>query len=297
MDLVKRMNVAINYIEEHLLENIDYEDVARLAETSNFHFQRMFSFVTGMSIAEYVRRRRLTLAAFELQRTELNIIDIAFKYGYDSHESFTRAFQKLHDIPPSYAKKEGCSLKAYPKLTFHLSIIGDVEMNYRIEKKPAFKMFGIEKIINMKDEQNFIEIPKFWNECMNNGSADKLTDASGFKMKPGYVGLMPVNGIMCYKDTGKDTFPYLIGCLMPKNGVSGDYEIVDIPDLNWAIFTTPPYTNDKLTNGIQDEWKRIFSEWFPSSGYEHANGPELEMYYIGKGNTEYCEIWIPIIKK
>lgn len=143
MDSIKKMNEALSFVEENLTDEIDYKEVARLAFCSEYHFQRMFSFLAGVSLSEYVRRRRLTIAAFELIKNDIKIIDIAIKYGYSSPDSFTRAFQNLHGITPSEARNNGHSLKAYPRMTFQLSIKGGSEMNYRIEEKEAFQIVGI----------------------------------------------------------------------------------------------------------------------------------------------------------
>jgi AraC family transcriptional regulator len=291
------MNSAIEVIENDITNEINFEMLSRIMETSVFNFQRMFSFITNVSVLEYVRRRRLTLAAFELQNSNLKIIDIAIKYGYDSHESFTRAFQKLHGITPSQAKKKGTELKAYPRLVFSLSVKGDVEMNYKIEKKPEFKMFGLEKVIITKNEQNFIDVPKFWKESHENGKLGKLIDDSGLKIDKDYEGLCALNALMCYEDTGENTFPYLIGAIVNENSNINNYKVVKIPEYKWAIFKTDYYTKEDTSNVIQNVWKRIFSEWFPTSVYKHANLPELEMYYMLKDGREYCEIWIPIDKK
>ena len=132
MDSLKKMNEALSYIEENLTHDIDLKEVARLALCSEYHFQRMFSFLAGVTLSEYIRRRRLTLAAFELTNSNLRIIDLAVKYGYSSADSFTRAFQSLHGITPSTARNNNQSLKAYPRITFQLSIKGGIEMNYRI---------------------------------------------------------------------------------------------------------------------------------------------------------------------
>lgn len=145
MDSLKRMNDALNYIEENLDGEIDFKEVARLAFCSEYHFQRMFSFLAGVSLSEYIRRRRLTVAAFELNNSNIRVIDLAVKYGYTSPDSFTRAFQSLHGITPSEARCNGKSLKAYPLMTFQLSIRGGNEMNYRIEEKEAFIIIGIKK--------------------------------------------------------------------------------------------------------------------------------------------------------
>ncbi len=126
MDFLKNMNEAIKYIEENLTNDIDFKEVARRAFCSEYHFRRMFSFLTGITLSEYIRRRRLTLAAFELKDSNVKVIDIAMKYGYNSPDSFTRAFQNLHGITPSEARNNGHSLKAYPRITFHLSIKGAI---------------------------------------------------------------------------------------------------------------------------------------------------------------------------
>jgi len=132
MDWLDRMNSAMEYIETHLSDDINYDQVAKLACCSTYHFQRMFSFITNVPLSEYIRRRRLTLAAFELQSRDKKVIDIALKYGYESPEAFSRAFKNLHDIMPSHAHNEGVTLKSYPQMSFHISIKGDSEMNYRI---------------------------------------------------------------------------------------------------------------------------------------------------------------------
>jgi AraC-type DNA-binding domain-containing proteins len=145
MDLLEKMNGALIYIEENLTNDIDFKEAARLAFCSEYHFKRMFSFLSGITLSEYIRRRRLTLAAFELINSNIRIIDVAVKYGYGSPDSFTRAFQSLHGVTPTEARNIGQSLKAYPPMTFQLSIKGGTQMNYRIEEKEAFRIIGIKK--------------------------------------------------------------------------------------------------------------------------------------------------------
>src|SRR5699024_2863379 len=139
------MNDALSFIEENLTNRIESHEVAKRALCSEYHFKRMFSFLAGVTLSEYIRRRRLTFAAFELNNSDFTIIDIAMKYGYNSPDSFTRAFKTLHGITPSEAKSNGHTIKAYPRMTVHLSIKGGIEMNYRIEEKEAFRIVGIKK--------------------------------------------------------------------------------------------------------------------------------------------------------
>jgi AraC family transcriptional regulator len=162
MDLLKNMNGAIQYIEENLADDIDFKEVARLAFCSEYHFKRMFSFLAGFSLSEYIRRRRLTLAAFELKDSNFKVIDVAMKYGYNSPDSFARAFQKLHGLTPSEARVNGHSLKAYPRMTFQLSIKGGNEMTYRIEEKEAFCIVGIKKRVPIIFNGVNPEIASMW---------------------------------------------------------------------------------------------------------------------------------------
>ena len=145
MDSLRSLNNALAYIEEHLTEEIDYSKITKIAYCSEYHFKRMFSFLSGISLSEYIRRRKLTLAALDLKDKSFRIIDIAVKYGYSSADSFTRAFHSVHGILPSEARSELTQIKAYPKMTFQLSIKGGCEMNYRIVEKEPFKLVGFKK--------------------------------------------------------------------------------------------------------------------------------------------------------
>lgn len=295
MEFLEKMNAALHYIEENLTGEIDQVRLAALAGTSVFQFQRIFGFVTGISLAEYIRRRRFTLAAIDVQTTGRRILDIAFDYGYESHESFSRAFKKIHSLSPSEARKPGVELKAYPKISFQLTIQGIEEMKYRIEKKAGFQMFGKEKVVSAVDGQNFVDIPQFWQESFADGTVGKIHEATGETFDVGYVGPYAVHAIMCYRDTGKDTFPYMIGAMVTDKCDSTGCTTVSVPELEWAVFTTDHYDESTLVETVQNVWRRIFAEWFPSSAYEHATGPELEVYCTDGPGKDYCEVWIPVV--
>ena len=160
MDSLSGMNKAMAYIEAHLTEELDYSKLAQLAYCSEYHFKRMFSFLSGISLSEYIRRRKLTLAALDLKDRELRILDVAVKYGYTSADAFSRAFQSLHGILPSEARQEGRLLKAYPRMTFQLSIKGGCELNYRIVEKESFKLAGFKRRVPMVFEGINPEITK-----------------------------------------------------------------------------------------------------------------------------------------
>lgn len=168
------MNNALGLMERMMEERLDVEEIARAAYMSPFHFQRMFHIVTGMTVAEYVRKRKLTLAAQELATTPCKVVDVALKYGYDSPESFSKAFRKIHGIAPSEARSPGVSLRAFPRLSFHLSLKGDKDMDYRIEQKEAFHVIGKPLQTTCRDGQQLRDIPAFWQTCFADGTVPRL---------------------------------------------------------------------------------------------------------------------------
>ncbi|WP_167957024.1 AraC family transcriptional regulator [Anaerosporobacter faecicola] len=276
MDTLENMRQAINYIEDNLDGQIEYSKIAQIALCSQYHFQRMFSFLTGVPLSEYIRRRRLTLAAFDLQNSNEKIIDIALKYGYNSPDSFTRAFMSVHGILPSKIREKGISLKAYPRITFSLSLKGVVEMNYRIEKKESFTVVGITQRFS---QTNLGEsVGKMWSET----PAETITQISA--LGDGLVGVY--SGM--YEDNTTD---YYIGSITEKD-CPETMCTLEIPAHTWAIFEIV----GPLPTAMADVWGRIFSEWFPTSGYEHAEAPEVEWYSQGDlGAADYkSEIWIPV---
>lgn len=284
MEWLDRMNQALEYIEAGLAADIDYDEVARLACCSSYHFARMFSFIAGATLSEYIRRRRLTLAAFELQKGGAKVIDTAFKYGYDSPEAFSRAFKALHGLSPSMVRKSGVVLKSYPKISFHISIKGDTEMNYRIEEKEGFTVFGVEMFSNMDDGKNFEEITAFWGHFYQSGMDRKLPSDP-----PGQH-----HAIMSYKEWVDGKMPYMI-CSVKKEGMdTTGFTEVSVPAARWAIFSTDVVPEGQITEPIQDIWKKIYAEWFPTSGYEHAALPDCEFYFLTEDGGEYAEIWIPL---
>ncbi|WP_373232575.1 effector binding domain-containing protein [Cohnella sp.] len=291
MDWLKRMNNAMEYVETHLSEEIDFDQVAKIAYCSTYHFQRMFSFITSVPLSEYIRRRRLTLAAFELQQSDVKVIDTALKYGYESPEAFSRAFKKMHGVMPMSAREKGIALKAYPRLSFHISIRGDVEMNYKIEEKQGFEMFGVSTVINAAGEdsfeQPFVEIPAFWTKVVSDGTADRIRAAVGLG------GNGQIHAVL-YNHQG-EKFSYMIGYFLPQSGLPGEFEKLQIPPQMYAIFPTGLYPDGQ--SGIHELWRRIWGEWFPSSNYEFANGPEFEMTYDRGNNMYEMEVWIPVVKK
>ncbi|MBL4936425.1 AraC family transcriptional regulator [Clostridium sp. YIM B02515] len=281
MDWLERMNHALDYIEGHLDDEIDYAKIAQAACSSEYHFSRMFSSISGISLSEYIRRRRLTAAAFEIQKTDIRIIDAAIKYGYESSDSFARAFQKVHGIKPSEARNKGVKLKAFPRISFQISIKGDVEMEYRIENID-FELRIIGKSEPVKTNRAFKVIPSLWNGAKKDGFMQRLIDMSWENPKCKLEGLLGV----CGKEAAitDEVFDYFMGVRYAGQDPS-DMDTLVIPPSTWAVFPN-----------VVEAWKRLYSEWIPTSGYELANLPCIECYYGPKHKPRH-ELWVPVVPK
>ncbi|WP_404457377.1 GyrI-like domain-containing protein [Oceanobacillus kapialis] len=286
MEALKRMADSLAYMEEQLDAELNVEDIAKVACMSKFHYQRMFTMLTGFTVAEYIRKRRLTLAAQELLHANTKIIDVALKYGYETPESFSKAFRKVHGISPSTVRKHGQPLKAFPKLSFQIQLKGDEEMDYRIVEKEAFSVVGKSIKTSLVDGQNQSDVPAFWEESRSNGLDKELA---------AHAGDMGIMGICLDFDKEQEQVRYFIGAEKSNKEVPTTWEEGEIPAATWAVFPV----KGPMPTAIQRVWERIFSEWFPSTGYEHAGGPEIEAYTNGDPYAEeyYSEIWVPVVKK
>jgi AraC family transcriptional regulator len=284
MDFLQNMNLAMEYIERHLTDEISPTELAGIAGCSAYHFARMFSFISGIPLSEYIRHRRLTAAAFDLQRDGVKVIDVAMKYGYDSPTSFNRAFQNLHGIPPKEARVKGRQLKSYPVMSFHLSVRGDVQMNYRIEEKGEFTIAGIkERMTMVAGEENFKRITELWANLSGDDAGKIMSLSDGF-----IEGLIGVSA-----NHDGESFDYYIAATTGGN-TETDLPTLCVRAATWAVFESV----GALPDAIVGVWRRIFSEWFPNSGYENAELPTLEIYSEGDITADdyKCELWVPIVK-
>lgn len=283
MDWITRLQNSVDHIENHLLDDLSIEEVAETAFVSSFHYQRIFSLLTGMTIGEYIRKRRLAMAGQEITCSGDKVIDIALKYGYDSPESFSKAFTRFHGISPAAARNPGSSLKSFSPLVLKITIEGGLTMEYRIENKQDFRVLVMSRMFTA--ETSSAEIPKFWNEFFSKGCN---------KVACGRF------GICCPPEKGSRQFKYGIGNYLNETSanqsdVPAGFEILDIPAGIWAVFLCV----GPMPDSIQNLWKRIYSEWLPTSGYEIVPGYDIEMYTEGNvDSSDYkSEIWLPVKKK
>lgn len=290
MNWITGIQNAIDYTEKHLTDNVNFEIAASKACSSVFHFQRMFSMLVGYTLGDYIRMRRLSLAADELHRTDDKIINIALKYGYDTPESFSRAFTRFHGITPTQARRGG-SIKSFSRLSVKLILDGGNLMDYRIEKRDAFKVICKKKQVE-KPQGNTAtaDISAFWGEVSGNGMMEKLCKYADFDKLHGVLGI-------CFSgEMANSGFPYGIGVEYNGKALSDNFDIVEIPAHTYAVFQC----RGKMPDAFVDTYKKICTEFFPqSTTYEYGNGIELEVYpSTDVQNPDYsCEIWIAVTEK
>ena len=289
MDVLTQLNRAMDYIEEQITDDLALADVSSVTAYSPFHFGRLFYYIADMSLSEYIRRRKMSLAAMELQTGGAKIIDLAVMYGYESADSFTRAFTKQHGITPSNARQSGIGLTIFPPLTFQIKIKGVQAMNWRIEEKEAFEVFGIERIFKNAETD---KVSRFWDECFKNGEYERLHQAANAKR--GEDGKHCIHAVCGFCEPGDDSFPYMI-CALKKSdsGIDG-FKPAQIPKNTWAVFRSGK--SDHMGIAIPELFNRAYSEWMPSSGYDKSAGPDMEIYYTDVDGKHFEEVWIPVKK-
>lgn len=284
MEWLKQLSQAIDYIENNLAGDISYDEAAKIACCSTYYFQRMFSYVAGITLSDYIRRRRMTKAAFELQVSDAKVMDIGSKYSYVSPTSFNRAFQNVHGVAPTVARMEGTLLNAYPPISFSIKVTGGESMRYRVETKDPIRIVGVRVELEEDTEQNFQIVPKFWDATLKNKSfldICKLTNQSP-------NGIL---GVTVYENP--EAIYYYIGAstdqAVPENLV--EYEI---PSATWVIFECDGHFPDS----IQTIYKRFLTEWLPFSGYKYAELPDIEVYPMSHQKLKggHSEVWIAVKK-
>lgn len=300
MDWISGIQNAINYIEDHIIEEIDYEAVAKQSFSSSFHFQRVFSILCGMTLGEYIRNRRLSLAGADLAASNAKVIDIAAKYGYESPESFCKAFQKFHGIAPSQARSNGAMLKSFSRLSIRISLEGGTTMNYRIEEKRKMLLTGYKKRFTGDPNDKCRQDHNF--ACENRALQYMLEGMSGEL----------VDTYQVLTNFGPDGYDFYFAYELPGYVLEdfdkdlGEFakmfEHIPIPAGRYLVCETERC--EFPTNLVDDLRRRAVTQWLPSSDYVLRDAPEVGVihWYWEEGNdalnnSRYCEIWLPIEKK
>lgn len=286
MEWNEKLQLIIDYVENHLQrkeEPVDNEEIARMAECSFGFFQKVFSYMNGISFAEYIRSRKLTLAGYDLKSTNLKVIEISYKYGYDSPTSFTKAFQSFHGVSPKEARNPDAALKVTPKM----QIMESQKYSWKLEQKDGFRLVGKRITVSCNDNMHFKRIPEFWNECQRNGIFAKLVSMDCGNPQ----GLFGVFGAY---DEGLNEMEYSIMVLSDQNLPQGFTEM-QIPNVTWAVFDC----KGSVPQAIQKGWKYLNEEWLVKYPFQHAECPEMEWYSSGNiyDDDYLSQIWIPIIEE
>ena len=281
MDWIKIIENALRYIEENLSGELTVGRLAEKVNISPFYFQKGFSMLCGYSVGEYIRMRRLSVAGSELVTSDNKVIDLALKYGYDSPDSFTKAFTRFHGSTPTDVRRKGALLKSFAPLHIKIILDGGNTMEYRVEEKPAFRVMGVSKIFSYETAN--ADIPQYWDEIHVQAA------------------VKPVEGMygICFdEEMGGNRFRYMIADDL-EEGKAGEknLETYEVPRHTWAIFPC----RGAMPLSLQEVNRRIFSEWLPASNYEIAEGYNIEYYSDSaefKDGTQdpdyYAEVWIPV---
>lgn len=292
------IQAAVDHIEECLADELRLEDLAKRAGFSPFHFHRVFQALTGETVMEYIRKRRLACAAFRVAHSDARLLDICLDYCFGSPETFIRAFRRLFGMTPGEYRKRRISVPLYSRV--HVGqqrfnpYLGGIRMEYRLTTKPAFHLLGYELRTRNKDGENHRDIPQFWIKYMEEGRGRRLMDKALSNAEYGACDTFDM-------ETGD--FSYIIGVeVKAEEGESVPEGLVfrSYPETEYAVFTTPQVPHGEFSDSIQSTWNTIFAEWFPHSGYEHSGGAEFEYYdercWRDRNELVQMDIYIPVKK-
>jgi AraC family transcriptional regulator len=287
--MLKELNQVIDFIEDHLTDDLSLEIISDYAGVSDYHFRKIFFYLSGMTLSEYIKYRRLSEAGMDLLNGE-KVTDVALKYGYQSIDGFTRAFKKWSGLLPSDVIKKGIS-KSFPKLSFVITVKGGSTMEFRIEEKPAFNLVGVSRRVPMQFKgvnKAIVELAESITEkqreemhSLQNIEPYEVVNASyeadaNFLKEEGYL-------------------THLIGVLTTKDNVSDRLEKVPVKAHTWAVFPN----EGPFPSTLQETMAKVYSEWLPSSNYEVINAPSFSFTKMDKLKKDYAysEIWIPVRKR
>ena len=296
MEWIAAVQQAITYMDAHLMEEINYEDVAKHVHISGYEFHRAFSFLTGMTANTYIRSRRLSLAGREILDTDAKITDIALKYGYETPESFTKAFTRFHGVAPKIAREESAKLVLFNPLSIKITVEGGKSMDYRIVQTKAQKFLAIvgqfdNAIIN--DEDNH-DVADFWGQCQEKNLIDPM-----LQLRP--AGKRDLYGLCSPTKAGESTFEYGIGVLLDDDTVNFDlaameqagFRIWDVKPGTYVVFDCMGEDGDCITQ----TWAKFYQEFLPQMGYEASEETDYEIYLDEGKDGLFCQLWIPLKRK
>lgn len=292
---IQLIQQAINYMEEHILEEINYADVAKAVHMSCYNFHRTFSFIAGMTATEYIRSRRLTLAAQELQFNDISVIEAAYKYGYDSPESFSKAFSRFHGSTPKQAKQKGAKLHLFGPLVIKITLEGGSIMDYRIEHREHQQFIALVRSFpnEITNDDNNHSIPDFWTEGYEKNLIEPMRLLRPEGKRDLYGLCSPIKdsetdfnygiGIIVDGDTGTEKFDQLL---------NSGYQIWETEPSDYAVFKCMGTDGSSLG----ETWSKFYKEFAPQTGYIQTDGTDFEIYYENGEKNLFCELWIPVRK-
>ncbi|HEX5540187.1 MAG TPA: AraC family transcriptional regulator [Micromonospora sp.] len=283
--MLERLNQAMEHIEQHLDQQIEVAELARIAVTSEYHFRRLFSALAGLPISEYVRRRRLTVAGAQVLAGEETLLDVAVRYGYNSGEAFARAFRAMHGVGPGEARRTGAALRSQPRMSFRLIVEGSSSMRYRIVQKDEFRVVGRKASVPLVHEGMNPAIVTFIRS-IDQESLQRMAALSDQEPQ-GIVGVSTNLAENREEGTELDFYHGVVTNAAPP----GDMESLAVSAGTWAVFES----SGPVPQAIQYLWRDVFTQWFPSNPYQSRPGPEILRTRLSEDGTEAeAELWIPM---
>lgn len=283
--MLERLNQVMEHIEGHLDQSIDVAGLARTAATSEYHLRRMFSALAGMPLSEYIRRRRLTVAGAEVLAGRESLLEIAVRYGYGSGEAFARAFRAMHGIGPGEARRTGAALVSQPRLTFRITVEGSSSMRYRVVDRPDFTVAGLKArvpLVHAGPNQSIIDFVR-GIDPLTVEQLEKLSDQEPH-------GIVAVCDDLDPSRAEGTELDYYHGVITSAPAPEGTTTLA-VPAGTWAVFTT----SGPVPQAIQELWRDVFTEWFPSNPYRSRPGPEILRTRLSPDKTEAdAELWLPV---
>ncbi|MFF9806302.1 helix-turn-helix domain-containing protein [Streptomyces coeruleorubidus] len=287
--MLDRLNQAMDQIERNLGDSVDVTDLARTACTSEYHLRRLFSALAGMPLSEYIRRRRLTVAGAEVLSGDATLLEIAIRYGYGSGEAFARAFRTMHGVGPGKARRTGAALVSQPRLAFRLTVEGNSSMHYRVVDRPAFSVMGFKArvpLIHSGPNQAIIDFVR----GLDKSAVDQLEKLSDQEPR-GPVAVCDDLDPSRAEGTELDYYHGVITSAPASSAAPEGTTALPVAPGTWAVFTT----SGPAPQAIQELWRDVFTEWFPSNPYRTRPGPEILRTHLSPDGREAdAELWLPV---